>query len=1019
MVLVGSVFLKQTFEKSLISEKQKKMNPTRTAFRNIERQEYIRLIRFENTCLIKISSPMFKESVMYINQESSLSAARHFLSVLCFILIWGLTNTFSQGYNQSNYYTQNQPNRNYMANSTAFKQEIARMEINVVRGGRQPMPITQVPRLQKDDVLKVRMLEEEIGGLKPDQSNWDWTFLAAFVNPGRNNNQADAVSQEINFRKTGWYREYSFTVPYDSQPIFFLYPKPNYRSKILKLIGKKYDEIKKVGEKTIDIAGAYAQIGMFLNELQGVLYRNNNGGYGSYRSNGYNNFGGNFGYNYNQFTEQTVERLARSFNIQLPSCWQGGYGNYNNYNSYGNYGGGQQDLVGRVQCVAKNIRLEDFDLSVSRLLQQGGILAVAQLQQKYPQIAHWIGVAAIAIDFIIKIAKKSPLKIVPTVLSSLDNQRQTYNYQNAYSTNFTSTSSISAVQNDSVKISVYAENQPNDGEFVTAYPIVTHKWQAEPDPEIISLPVPSLLDSCLHTGQNILRNTDLTGDWVSDSFTKNFKLVVSSSNGFRKDFPLKKNLGMSGWELNITKEDLNSVPKIKLNLEAEVVATRGFNEIRSPKFELPMDVGGTWEVAPQSASEFAAGAKRVVTLKNQFGSCRCLQTIVYRPSFGGQFIFEANAKENALLFSEDGKEVSFEIYTTNFQSGPGQLELKQYGGDTTTVNLNLYQALPNISELKIAKGDKQALIIGERLEQLQYLKINGKKAVFAEKTSTKNQFANIKNNYSTGLTERVAVFEDATARQTSVSVLLELGLENNRIYHYLQTFSTSAARPAIVTNQKGEVEAVALQQRVSNKPAQSRPAFPFMLPSSVFPIETSEITLNVQNTLTDYDFKTENIRIEARIENAQINPGDLPKINFEVLDWKNLKISFRLSQELQRFLGGKRLLFRIRDRIRGDSDWYPINKTFVRTPENISVNCAKQSKDKCELKGVGIEYISQISVDGGKTWFPESPATLTVEPTAEGLQKTMIPRFSNRSLVRIRLRDFPQPDGLVIPGDKK
>jgi len=969
---------------------------------------------------------------MNINKGSSLSTARHLLSVLCFILIWGLTNTFSQGYNQPNYFTQNQPNRNYMANSTAFKQEIARMEINVVRGGRQPMPITQVPRLQKNDVLKVRMLEEEIGGLKPDQSNWDWTFLATFVNPGRNNNQEDAVSREINFRKTGWYREYSFTVPFDSQPIFFLYPKPNYRSKILKLIGKKYDEIKKVGEKTIDIAGAYAQIGMFLNELQGVLYRNNNGGYGSYRSNGYNSYGNNFGYNYNQFTEQTVERLARSFNIQLPSCWQGGYGSYNNYNSYGNYGGVQQDLVGRVQCVAKNIRLEDFDLSVSRLLQQGGILAVSQLQQKYPQIAHWIGVAAIAIDFIIKIAKRSPLKIVPTVLSSADNQRQTYNYQNGYATNFTSTPSVSTVQNDSVKISVYAENQPNDGEFVTAYPIVTHKWQAEPDPEIISLPAPSLLESCLHTGQNILRNTDLTGDWVSDSFTNNFKLAVSSSNGFRKDFPLKKNLGMSGWELNITKEDLNSLPKIKLNLEAEVVATRGFNEIRSPKFELPIDVGGTWEVAPESATEFAAGAKRVVTLRNQFGSCRCLQTIVYKPSFGGQFVFETNAKENALLFSEDGKEVSFVIDATNFQSGTGQLEIKQYGGDTTTINLNLYQALPNITELKIAKGDKQALIIGERLEQLQYLKINGKKAVFPENTQAKNQVADKRIKYSTGLTERVAFFEDATARQTAVSVLLELGLENNRIYRYPQTFSTSAARPAIVTDQKGEVEATAIDKgklKMDKVPVNSKNGTPqaknyqlsiinYQL-SSIFPIDTSEITLNVQNTLTDYDFKTENIRIEARIENAQINSADLPKINFEVLDWKNLKISFLLSQELQRFLGGKRLQFRIRDRIRGDSDWYSINKTFVRKPENISVNCAKQSKDKCELKGVGIEYISQISVDAGRTWFPESPATLTVEPTDEGLQKTMIPHFSNRNLLRIRLRDFPQPDGLLIHGDKK
>jgi hypothetical protein len=177
-----------------------------------------------------------------------------------------------------------------------------------------------------------------------------------------------------------------------------------------------------------------------------------------------------------------------------------------------------------------------------------------------------------------------------------------------------------------------------------------------------------------------------------------------------------------------------------------------------------------------------------------------------------------------------------------------------------------------------------------------------------------------------------------------------------------------------------------------------------------FPIETSEIALNVQNALTDYNFKAENIQIEARLENAQINSDDLPKVDFEVLDWKNLKILFHLTPELQKFIGGKRLQFRIRDKERGNSDWFTINKTFVRTPEISSLKCDAKM---CELKGAGIEYISQISVDGGKTWFPESPATLTTQPTADGLQKTVIPRFANRNLLRIRLRDLPKNEGII------
>jgi len=188
------------------------------------------------------------------------------------------------------------------------------------------MSITQVPRLEKNDVLKVKMLDEAVNGMKPDQSNFDWTFLVAYINPGRNSDSENSVSQEIQFRKTGWYNEYTFTVPYDSQPVFFLYPKPKYRAKILNLIAKNQEEIRKIGEKTIEISDAYAKIGSFLSELQYVINRNQSyGAYGSY--NAYNPYGNyNYGttdpnttttpsFNLNMFMDQAVERLARSFNI--------------------------------------------------------------------------------------------------------------------------------------------------------------------------------------------------------------------------------------------------------------------------------------------------------------------------------------------------------------------------------------------------------------------------------------------------------------------------------------------------------------------------------------------------------------------------------------------------------------------------------------------------------------------------------------------------------------------------------
>lgn len=1014
-----------------------------------------------NTSAINFSALnlKIKNIIFALNSKSIQLFSINCAIILCFIS--GLTAVYSQTVYQPYNFTANQPNNNYMANSTAFRQEIARMAINVVRDGKNTLPITEVPRLAKNDVLKVRLLEELVNGVKPDQSNFDWTFLVAFINPGRNTDTENTVSEEIQFKKSGWYKEYTVTVPYDSQPIFFLYTKPKYRAKILNLITKNQEDIRKIGEKTIELSGAYAKIGSFLNELQYVVnrsqYNNTYSGYNTYNTyRSYGSYGTGSGLNQNLLVEQSVERLARSFNIQLPSCWGGSYGNYNNgynnntyngynngsnvynnynsgYNSYNNYNsyGLGNDFMGRVQCVAKSVRLEDLDISVSRLLQQGGILAAAQLSQKYPQIAYWINIAAVALDIILKLTRKSPLKIVPTVISTNGNQGQAVAYQQnpGYQANFAVNQGIppnpafASTKADSVKISLFAESPPTDNGFVTAYPLVINKWQANSDPDVISLPTPALTDQCLHAGQNVLRSTDLMTDWMGDAFTKDFELVISSPNGFRKEFPLKKNVGLNGWELNLTKEDLNSFPKINMTMESVITGMRGFNEIKSPKFDLPIPVGNSWEIVAASQKAFAAGGKRIITLRNQLGSCKCLQSVVYKPSFGGEFVFEAGSRENGLMYSMDGKEVSFEVDTKNFQPGQGKLELRQYGGDLTNLDVNLYPAPPQINDLKMARGDTRAILYGVRLDQLKAVVINGKRAVVVER---KNSAANIDQKANPGVpqenvsvnaqnpaaagvavtepqSEVTVAFENPGFRQDSNNISLELELVGDRIIPYPTTFNVSLARPLIVTNEVSEVEGTAIKIGFVS------PVNLDNLP--VFPIETTAVSLIVQNALTDYDFKAENIQIETRIENAQINQGDLPEANFEVLDWKNIKISFPIYERLKKLIGGRRLQFRLRSRERGDSDWITIKQTFARLPNISTVKC---SNENCEMSGEGIEYISQVSVDGGKTWNPEAPATLMAQPTSDDKKIVIIPNYTNKNLLRIRLRDFPSIEGLTV-----
>ena len=444
-------------------------------------------------------------------------------------------------------------------------------------------------------------------------------------------------------------------MPYDSQPVFFLYPRPKYRKDLLKLVNRRYEDLRKLGEKTIELAGAYAQINSFLNELQFVLNRNaQQYGYtynpGSTTTtntyNPYNPYGTTdpnlqnnplFGLQTVPMLNHLVEGLARSFNINLPAnCWgsntyggsslnsgyssySSGYSTYNNsYSSYGTSLGNSQamDFVNRAQCVARSVSLEEFDLSVTKMWQQGGIFLMAELQRKYPQIAYWISIAAAAVDFIVRVFQKEPLRIVPTMLQTADGQvfggsRMTssgtgtnsyaQSYASPYTTNQYQPNQGANNQSKTMdpnfgKVSLFADSQPSEGQSVTAYPIVLHKWQSEPDPEVISLPPPVLAEQCLHSGINILKNTQLDEQLSQDKYSRNFRLVLSDESGYRKEFTLKKNLGLGGWELNIAPEELNQLPKMRMNLESELVGSRGFNEIRSPKFSLPLSLGGTWRL---------------------------------------------------------------------------------------------------------------------------------------------------------------------------------------------------------------------------------------------------------------------------------------------------------------------------------------------------------------------------------------------------------------------------------------
>ena len=66
------------------------------------------------------------------------------------------------------------------------------------------------------------------------------------------------------------------------------------------------------------------------------------------------------------------------------------------------------------------------------------------------------------------------------------------------------------------------------------------------------------------------------------------------------------------------------------------------------------------------------------------------------------------------------------------------------------------------------------------------------------------------------------------------------------------------------------------------------------------------------------------------------------------------------------------------------------------------------------MKGDGLEYISQVSIDGEKSFNPQDSLNPIERFTAEGQKVLVIPYYTNKKLLQIKLRDFTKTEGLPI-----
>ncbi|HRH45042.1 MAG TPA: hypothetical protein PKY82_25620, partial [Pyrinomonadaceae bacterium] len=151
--------------------------------------------------------------------------------------------------------------------------------------------------------------------------------------------------------------------------------------------------------------------------------------------------------------------------------------------------------------------------------------------------------------------------------------------------------------------------------------------------------------------------------------------------GWKKEYELRKNLGLNAWEADISKEDIAALPKNNV-IDAKIIGKRGFTMIESPVFQIPFANGGTWEanIAPGS------NGKNLVTLKRVAGDARCSQNIVYKSAVGQPVIFPISKENSFLKLTEDRNEITFEV-DASAQPNTDTIQIQQFGGEMLNVTI--------------------------------------------------------------------------------------------------------------------------------------------------------------------------------------------------------------------------------------------------------------------------------------------------------------------------------------------
>jgi hypothetical protein len=455
----------------------------------------------------------------------------------------------------------------------------------------------------------------------------------------------------------------------------------------------------------------------------------------------------------------------------------------------------------------------------------------------------------------------------------------------------------------------------------------------------------------------------------STEIAHNFVLRIQGKTGSAIDLPATPDSARGGFVI-----DAHTLPSA--NLDSEVSGTLrgnwGFDSFEGPAFHLRNAHPTMWSVMPGDQGALIVG--RVDTLHLQSKCAVCVDEVVIQD--------DQHKDLKATWKTLKPDELEIQVPLNNEISGSLKMTVKQFGVEASDeLVLPTYAEAAELDHFKINAGDKQGVLTGTRLDEVNSFELKGIRFV-----PTKLSRADKKDELQLAV---VSSASPAAILQTNEKLVARVDLKDGRVLDLQTTVEKPRPRVALISK--------------SVQPGSTR--------SSVHLEDQDELP---QDGRLSFFLKTEVPESFPRNEKIEVSSlDDSFHVSLSVAEGnlilQNSETVLAVLDPLKSFGPSAfgPLRFRPVEIDGGNGDWQPL-ATLVRIPTLKEVRCPDSPDKQCRLIGSNLFLIDSVASD------PQFIHAISVPIGFPGATLS-VPR-PNGTLLYIKLRDdSAKAEPLILP----